>query len=138
MLVDVESLGDVVAQELVPVAQRAKEQEISGSDVTGELLGQASESVHLAVMAAFQSVVDEDQRAAQEVLVQRDEFWRLSERVMRRQAERLALDDADRLLKHRLQTDMVDKLRRIYSISEHLSSTVLPVKVVAKGFEAQA
>ena len=29
----------------------------------------------------------------------RDEFWRLSEQVLRRQAERLALDDPDRLLK---------------------------------------
>jgi hypothetical protein len=69
--------------------------------------------------------------------VHRDEFWRLSEQVLRRQAERLALDDPDRLLKHRLQTDILDKLRRIYMLSEHLATTVLPDKVVAKEFEAQ-
>ena len=84
-----------------------------------------------------EAAINQNQQAAQDVLVHRDEFWRQSEEVMKRQAERLALDDPDRLLKHRLQTDMLDKMRRVYMLAEHLAISVLPANVVAREFEAQ-
>jgi len=54
------------------------------SQTTGEMLdqayqSQAYQSVCSALDAAFKAVVNDDQGAAQEVLVHRDEFWRLSE-----------------------------------------------------------
>ncbi len=134
---DIESLGDVVGRELVAVGQSFQLKGIKVSETTGEMLQQAYQSVVNALDAAFKAVVDQDQRAAQDVLVHRDEFWRLSERVMARQAERLALDDEDRLVKHRLQTDVLDKLRRIYLLAEHLAARVLPDDAVAKESEAR-
>ena len=101
------------------------------------MLEKAYQSVCNALDAAFRAVAGNDQSAAQEVLVHRDEFWRLSEQVLQRQVQRLALDDADRLTKHRLQTDLLDKLRRIYMLAEHLAARVLPDAVVVKEFEAQ-
>lgn len=137
MTVDTESLADVITRELVPIGQRFLERGVEVSETTGEMLEQAYQSVYNVLDAAFRAVVDEDQGAAQEVLVHRDEFWRLSEQVQRRQAERLALDDPDRLVKHRLQIDLLDKLRRVYMLAEHLAARVLPDSVVAKEFEAQ-
>jgi len=137
MLVDVESLADVVARELVPVGQSFKRNGLAVSETTGEMLEKAFEAVRRAVDSAFVAMVDDDQRKAQDVLVNRDEFWRLSEQVMVRQAQRLALDDDNRLLKHRLQTDILDKMRRLYLLAEHLATRVLPVQVVAKEMEAQ-
>ncbi len=133
---DMESIANVIARELVPVGQAFLEHGIKASDTTGEMLDQAYQTVCRAVDAALRAVVEEDQRAAQDVLVHRDEFWRLSEQVMRRQAARLALDDPNRLLKHRLQTDILDKLRRVYMLAEHLAATVLPDAVVARESEA--
>ena len=121
----------------MPVGQAFLKHGIQASDTTGEMLGQAYQMVCGAVDGAFRAAAEDDQRAAQDVLVHRDEFWRLSERVLRRQAERLARDDEDRLLKHRLQTDILDKLRRVYMLAEHLAVTVLPDTVVAQEFEAQ-
>lgn len=134
---DIESLGNVVSRELVPVGQAFMAHGFRPSESTGELLDQAYRSACNAVTAAFRAVIDEDRRAAQDVLVQRDAFWRLGEQVLRRQAERLALDDPDRLLKHRLQTDVIDKLRRIYMLAEHLAIAVLPENVVAGEYGAQ-
>jgi phosphate:Na+ symporter len=134
---DMEGLGNVISRELVPVGRAFKEHGIKVSDTTGEMLGQAYQMVCSAVDDAFKAVVNGDQRAAQNVLVQRDEFWRLSEQVVRQQAERLMLDDQDRLLKHRLQIDILDKLRRLYMLAEHLATTVLPDSVAAQEFEAQ-
>jgi phosphate:Na+ symporter len=134
---DIESLGNVIARELVPVGQAFLTHGIQASETTGEMLEQAYRLVCDAVDAAVRAAVEQDQRAAQDVLVQREAFWRLSEQVLRRQAERLALDDPDRLLKHRLQTDMLDKLRRLYMLAEHLASAVLPETVVAGELAAQ-
>lgn len=134
---DIESIANVIARELVPVGQAFLQHGIKASDTTSEMLDNAYQTVSSAVDAAFRAVVEEDQRAAQDVLAHREEFWRLSEQVIRRQAERLALDDPDRLLKHRLQIDVLDKLRRVYMLAEHLAATVLPDNVVAREFEAQ-
>ncbi len=134
---DIEGLADVIARELVPVGQAFQKHGIEVSETTGDMLDQAYQAVCSGVDAAFRAIVEDDQRAAQDVLVHRDEFWRLSEQVLQRQAERLALDDPDRLLKHRLQTDILDKLRRVYMLAEHLASVVLPANVVARELEAQ-
>ena len=40
-------------------------------------------------------------------------------------------------MKHRLQIDILDELRRVYMLAEHLAARVLPDNVVAKEFEAQ-
>lgn len=134
---DVESLGNVISRELVPVGQAFMAHGFRPSESTGELLDRTYRSTCDAVDAAFRAVMDENQRAAQDVLVQRESFWRLGEQVLRQQAQRLALDDPDRLLKHRLQTAVIDKLRRIYMLAEHLAVAVLPESVVAGEYGAQ-
>lgn len=47
------------------------------------------------------------------------------------QAARLAKDDPDRLLKHRVKLEILDKLRRVYSVAEHMAISVLPRGVLA-------
>jgi hypothetical protein len=55
----------------------------------------------------------------------------LTAELQRQQSARLAQDDPDRLLKHRVQFEMVDRLRRIYSVAEHMAISVLPRGVLA-------
>jgi len=132
---DIESISEVISRELVPVGQAFLKQDIQPSETTGEMLEQAYLTVCRAVEDAFKAVTKDDQRSAQDVLVHRDEFWRLSEQVLRRQAERLARDDPDRLTKHRLQTDILDKLRRIYLLADHIAAGILPANVAAREYE---
>lgn len=47
------------------------------------------------------------------------------------QAVRLAQDDPNRLVKHHVQLEMLDKLRRVYSVAEHMAISVLPRGVLA-------
>ncbi|MGD1968396.1 MAG: hypothetical protein PVI32_05450, partial [Desulfobacterales bacterium] len=51
--------------------------------------------------------------------------------LLMRQAARLAKDDPQRLLKHRLQVDLLDKMRRIYGMAERMAISVLPRGVLA-------
>ena len=75
--------------------------------------------------------MEKDERAAQEVVARRDELWKLGSDLLQRQAARLAQDDPQRLLKHRLQVDLLDKMRRIYGVAERMAISVLPRGVLA-------
>lgn len=57
--------------------------------------------------------------------------WLSLLKLRRQQAARLAKDDPDRLLKHRVKLEILDKLRRVYSVAEHMAISVLPRGVLA-------
>jgi len=65
------------------------------------------------------------------VVAKRIAILDLSADLQRQQAARLAQDDPNCLLKHRVQLELLDKLRRIYSVSEHMAISVLPRSVLA-------
>jgi hypothetical protein len=60
------------------------------------------------------------------VLANRGAVLEIAAELNRLQSARLAQDDPDRLLKHRVQFEMLDKLRRIYNLAEHMAISTLP------------
>ncbi len=81
--------------------------------------------------SALRALVAGAERAAQTVVANRDRILGLASELQRQQAARLARDDPDRLLKHRVQLEILDKLRRIYTVAEHMAISVLPRSVLA-------
>jgi len=77
------------------------------------------------------ALLERDQRAAQGVVASRDAILELTAELRRLQASRLAQDDRNRLFKHRVQLEILGKLRRIYSVAEHMVLSVLPRGVLA-------
>ena len=84
-----------------------------------------------AAHAGLCAIVDKNERAAQDVVARHDEVWTLGNKLLQQQAARLAKDDPQRLLKHRVQVDLLDKMRRIYGVAERMAISVLPRGVLA-------
>ena len=126
---DIENLG-AISRELAPLAQTLKEADIAASQETTELLERLFQTIQGSAHAALQALVEGDERAAQTVVANRDAILKLTSELQRQQAARLAQDDPDRLLKHRVQLQILDKLRRIYSVAEHMAISVLPRSVL--------
>jgi phosphate:Na+ symporter len=84
-----------------------------------------------AARAGLCAIVDKNERAAQDVVARHDELWTLGNKLLQQQAARLAKDDPQRLLKHRVQVDLLDKMRRIYGVAERMAVSVLPRGVLA-------
>ena len=80
------------------------------------------ESVALMVRA----IRDNDQRAAESVLMMKDSIRDQSERLLARKAERLTATDPDYLELVRLQMSFVDQMRRIYTLAKRIAKVVLP------------
>jgi phosphate:Na+ symporter len=128
---DIESMSVAISRELAPLAGTLKESGITPSDETRALLERLFETIREASQSALKALVDSDERAAQAVVACRDTVWNLSSELLRQQAARLAKDDPERLLKHRVQVDILDKLKRVYSVAEHMAISVLPRGVLA-------
>ena len=130
---DIESMSAAISRELVPLARTLKEADITPSPATIELLERLFQTIQESAHAALRALVEGDERAAQTVVGNRNAMLELSSQLHRQQSARLAQDDPNRLLKHRVQIEMLDKLRRIYSVAEHMAISVLPRSVLVGG-----
>jgi phosphate:Na+ symporter len=128
---EIESMSVAISRELAPLAEALRESGVTPSEETKVLLARFFETIREASQSALKAIVDRDERAAQSVVANRDAVWKLTAELHRQQAARLAQDDPERLLKHRVQVEILDKLQRVYSIAEHMAISVLPRGVLA-------
>ena len=128
---DIENLGSAVSRELAPLAKALKEADITPSEETAALLDRLFQTIQESAHSALRALVEKDERAAQTVVANRDTILALTFELHRLQSARLALNDPERLLKHRVQFEILDKLRRIFSVAEHMAISVLPRSVLA-------
>jgi phosphate:Na+ symporter len=127
---DIENMTAAISRELAPLAQTLKEANTTPSKETTDLLERLFQTIQESAHSALRALVEKDERAAQAVVASRDAVLELTSDLHRQQADRLARDDPDRLLKHRVQIEVLDKLRRIYSVAEHMAISVLPRSVL--------
>jgi phosphate:Na+ symporter len=128
---EIESISAAIGRELAPLSETFRDESITASEATGALLKQLYAATQEAARAGLRAIVEKNERAAQDVVARRDELWKLGNELLQQQAARLAQDDPQRLLKHRLQVDLLDKMRRIYGIAERMAISVLPRGVLA-------
>lgn len=127
---EIESMCAALSREVVPLARAFSAADIAPSKETTELLERLLAIVLDAAQSALRALVDGNEQAAQAVVAKRIAILELSADLQKQQAARLAQDDPNRLAKHRAQLEMLDKLRRLYSVSEHMAISVLPRSVL--------
>lgn len=122
----IESLSAAISRELAPLAQALKEAGITPSRETSELLERLFQVIQASARSALLALVRRDERAAQAVVANREVVRELTAELNRLQSARLAEDDPDRLLKHRVQFEILDALWRVYGLAERMALAVLP------------
>ncbi len=93
-----------------------------------ELYGSVVEAVGYAV----QAIRDNDQHAAESVLMMKNTLREQADRLLERKASRLSVDDPDHLERVRLEMSFVDQMRRIYTLSKRIAKVVLPREVAER------
>jgi Na+/phosphate symporter len=128
---EIESISAAVGREMAPIGEIFRDENLAVSETTGALFERLYSVSREAAGSGVRALVEKDEQAARDVIVRRDAFWKLGNELLQQQAARLAQDDPQRLLKHRLQVDLLDKIRRIYGVAEHMALSVLPRGVLA-------
>ena len=121
-----ESLADVIETDLVSIAQKASDLNLKASEETRTMMMEVYDTVLKSVELTVQAIRDNDQLAAESVLLMKNTIRDNSESLLTRKANRLATDDQDYLKLVQLQMSFVDQMRRIYSLTKRIAKVVLP------------
>ena len=127
---EIDAMSTAIARELAPLARAVKDADLAPSPETADLLQRLLQTIQETAHAALRALVESDERAAQTVVATRAAILDLTAELQRVQASRLAQDDPQRLIKHRLQLEIVDRLRRIHGVAEDMALSVLPRSVL--------
>ncbi len=123
---NLENLADVIETDIVSLARKAFAVNTRSGEKTREMLSEFFVSVVNAVEFAVQSIRDNDQQAAESVMLLKDTVREQSDLLLGRKAARLKDDDPDYLALVRLEMSFVDQMRRIYTLAKRIAKTNLP------------
>ena len=123
---NLESLADVIETDIVSLARKAVAMESTPGEETRKMLLEVYATVVEAVELTVRAIRDNDQRAAESVLMMKDAIREQSERLLARKATRLKVDDPDYLDLVRLEMSFVDQLRHIYTLAKRIAKVALP------------
>ena len=123
---NLESLADVIETELVSLGHKAAEARTASGEETQRLLLELYATVLDSVECAIQAIRDNDQNAAESVMLLKDQVQVQSDRLLARKAERLSDVDEDYIELVRVEMSFVDQMRRIYTLAKRIAKVVLP------------
>ncbi|MER2516290.1 MAG: PhoU domain-containing protein [Candidatus Accumulibacter phosphatis] len=130
---NLENLADVIETDMVALARKLVNIKSATEGETRTILIELYESTLKSVGLAVQAIRDNDQRAAESVMIMKDTIRDQSERLLERKATRLvATDDPDYLTLVRMQMSFVDQMRRIYTLAKRIAKVVLPPGIAQK------
>jgi len=123
---DLENIGDIIETDLVMLGRKRIDQDVSISQSTTVLLENVHETISLTVELARKAVVDNDQKAAQEVISRKGDITRLMESASMHEARRLVAEEPKRLAAYTLEIDILEKLKRVYYFAKRMAKAVMP------------
>ena len=129
---NIENLADVIETEIVALAHKVLELKLVSGDETRAMLTDLYDSTLKAVELAVQSIRENDQHAAESVMMLKGAFREQSERLLGRKAARLSAEDPEYLELVRLQMGFVDQMRRIYTLSKRIAKVTLPSAIAQR------
>lgn len=124
-----ESIGDVLETDISELGLRMIERNLQPSETTLVILQTLHEKVYLALESAVQAIVEDNQRAAQEVISMSSAINQVVEAAFRRKSESLAASSVERLETLQIEFAVTDKLKRIYSLSKRIARLYVPKQV---------
>ncbi len=122
---DLENVGDIVETNLVVLGNQRISSGVSISNSTREIITNFHKVVTSSVALAVQAVSQSNREVAQKVIDMKDEIAGLADSAALHQAQRLVVDEPNRIPAYTIEMDILEKLKRIYYFSKRMAKTVL-------------
>jgi len=122
---DLENVGDIIETNLVVLGNQRINSGISISDATKDVITGFHKVVSSSVELAVQAVSQNNKEVAHKVIGMKDEIAKLADSAALHQAQRLVVDEPDRIPSYTIEMDILEKLKRIYYFSKRMAKTVL-------------
>ena len=129
-MMNIESVADVIETDMVGVIKAYLEGDFEVStQETQDMVQGLFEAVRRSIELVVKAVGENDQRAAQEVLLLKDDIRDFADRLFERHAMRLHSDDPKYLQRVRLMMTFIEQLRHMYTLTKRIAKTQLPLEV---------
>ena len=129
---NIENLADIVETDILALARKATNISVRSGEETRQMFIELYTTIADSVELSVTAVRDNDQHAAESVLMLKDKVREQTDRLLARKAERLTAQDPDYIEMVRLQMAFVDQLRRIYTLSKRIAKVALPQVLAQK------
>jgi phosphate:Na+ symporter len=129
--VNLESLADVIETELVSIGREFLDQDIQASETTRSLLHNLADGINAALAGAIRAIRENDETAAAEVIALKDDIRHMADEALAHQSKRIAVKGAGHLELVRLEMELLDNLRRIYTLAKRIAKEFVPEEVAA-------
>jgi len=126
---DLENIGDIIETDLVYLGNQGIDEQVSISEETREILRKLHHVVSTTAELAIDAVMENDERAAQEVIAMKADINRLMDSAAMHESKRLVAEEPNRLAAYTLEMDVIEKLKRIYYFSKRMAKAVMPEEV---------
>jgi phosphate:Na+ symporter len=123
----IENMADVIETSLISIGRERLENDVHISDATLEFLTPLIERVSLAAEQALTSVTESDPAIAQLVIDAKAEVSHQSDIVYRHLVGRVGAQAPHRLPAYRVETELVEALKRLFYVSRRIAKVVAVV-----------
>jgi phosphate:Na+ symporter len=120
----VENIGDMVETNLVDVGRQRLLKKLEISEQTSHVLNAFHGKVSWSVERAMQALVESDPAIATEVLDAKAEINRLATNAEEHLSRRLSADEPQRLAAFRMESEIMEYLKRMYYFAKRIAKVV--------------
>ena len=127
-----ESIGDMIETNMVDVGKARINQHVFMSKTTQDVLKNLHEQVMWSVKASIQSFETSDVELAQHVIESKLKVVELAQQAENQLTQRLIAEEPNRLDTFRLESEMIEYLKRIYYFAKRIAKIVADTDMVYK------
>ena len=121
---NLENIGDLIETNLVDLGHSRISEGVAISRPTRDVLKGFHDTVTQAVIEAVKAVSENDAQAAAAVTAMKKEITRIANSAAAHQAKRLLVNEPHRIEAYTIETDIIEKLQRIYYFAKRMAKTV--------------
>lgn len=125
---DLENIGDLIETNLVTIGTRRLDQQVAISDATRKLIEGFHAAVAKALDAALAAVTTKSAESTRLVTAMKDEINRMSDSAAIHQAQRLVVEEPNRLAAYTVEMGILENLKRIYYFTKRMARAAAPVE----------
>lgn len=130
--INIESLADVIETELSVICKKYIDYDLHESEVTSALIIDFGRTVNDAFDKLLQAIKNNDEAAAAEVLSIKEQIRHAVDAILKNQAGRIGVQTSKHLLLLRLELELVDQLRRIYTLTKRIAREFIPEELALR------
>ncbi len=122
---NIENIGDMVESNIVNAGLARLKSNVEVSQTTEEILGALHEKVCWAVQLTFQALDASDENMARAVIDAKSALQRLAAEAENHLATRLVAEDSNRLPLFKIETEIIEYLKRVYYFAKRISKSLI-------------